>query len=96
MNMVAHTTDPNGCAFCVVDNLAYIGVHTLYVFIKNTWACGLDMEYDVQVNFAKRLCHNTFFRLFFLHSILPTQAHYHITLGKRRYILYGMDYILQI
>ena len=60
MNMVAHTTDPNGCAFCVVDNLAYIGVHTLYVFIKNTWACGLDMEYDVQVNFAKRLCHNTF------------------------------------
>lgn len=53
MYMVANTTNPNSRAFRVVDYFADIGVHTFEVVIKNAWTCGLDVEYDVQIDFTK-------------------------------------------
>ena len=51
--MVANTTNPNGRAFLVVDYFADIGVHMFEVVIKYTWTGGLDVEYDVQIDFTK-------------------------------------------
>ena len=53
MHMVANTSNLNGCAFRVVYYFADIGVHTFEIIIKNTWTCGLDVEYNVQIDFTK-------------------------------------------
>ena len=53
MYMVAYAINPDVRAFCIVDEFSYVGMHTFEIGIKDRWARCLDMEDDVQIDFAK-------------------------------------------